>query len=98
MNLTKEARMRYLTIILGAGLLSAGLLVSSGEADAATPVPVLNRANVASLPVESVGYYYRRHYAYRHYYGYRPYYRPYAYRHRYYGYYGWRRPYYRWRY
>ena len=80
--------MRYLPLILGAGLLSAGLLAGTGQANAAMPALTLDRSVVADSPVEKV-YYYRRHY-----YGHRPYYhryyRPYygyGYRpHRYYGY------------
>jgi hypothetical protein len=96
--------MRYLHMILGAGLLlGAGLFVGSGPAAAAMP-GLLDRSAVADSPVEKVGYYYRRRG-----YGYRPYY-GYGYRRPYYGYrapyysYGYRRPYYgygygrRWRY
>ena len=85
--------MRYLHMILGAGLLlGAGLFVGSGPAAAAMP-GLLDRSAVADSPVEKVGYYYRRRgYGYRPYYGYgyrRPYY-GYAYRpYGYYGY-GWR--------
>ncbi|MGA7373003.1 MAG: hypothetical protein WBQ20_16090 [Methyloceanibacter sp.] len=88
--------MRYLPMILGAGLLSAGLLAGNGQAHAAMPALTLDRSAVADSPVEKV-YYYRRHY-----YGYRPYhrryYRPYGYYgygYRPYGYYGYGR---RWRY
>ena len=71
--------MRYLPMILGAGLLSAGLLAGNGQAHAAMPALTLDRSAVADSPVEKV-YYYRRHY-----YGYRPYHRRY---YRPYGYYG----------
>ena len=73
--------MRYLPMILGAGLLSAGLLAGSGQANAAMPALTLDRPAVADSSVDKVGYYYRR----RHY-GYRPYYRPYGYYRPYYGY------------
>ena len=88
--------MRYLSMILGAGLLSAGLLLGSGPAQAAMPMLALDRSAAADTAVEKV-YYYRR-YARRHYrrnydgynYGYyhRPYYgyghrRHYGYRYRY---------------
>jgi len=95
-----EALMRYLSMILGAGLLSAGLLLGSGPAQAAMPMLALDRSAAADTAVEKV-YYYRR-YARRHYrrnyYGYN-----YGYYHRpYYGYgygYGYRRHYgYRYRY
>ena len=88
--------MRYLSMILGAGLLSAGLLLGSGPAQAAMPMLALDRSAAADTAVEKV-YYYRR-YARRHYrrnyYGYN-----YGYYHRpYYGY-GYRRHYgYRYRY
>jgi hypothetical protein len=91
-----EALMRYLSMILGAGLLSAGLLLGSGPAQAAMPMLALDRSAAADTAVEKV-YYYRR-YARRHYrrnyYGYN-----YGYYHRpYYGY-GHRRHYgYRYRY
>jgi len=91
-----EALMRYLSMILGAGLLSAGILLGSGPAQAAMPVLALDRSAAADTAVEKV-YYYRR-YARRHYrrnyYGYN-----YGYYHRpYYGY-GHRRHYgYRYRY
>jgi hypothetical protein len=75
--------MRYLPMILGAGLLSAGLFAGSGQADAAMPAITLDRSAVTDSPVAMVGYYYRRHY-----YGHRRYYRPYGY-----GYYGYHRPY-----
>jgi hypothetical protein len=90
--------MRYLAMILGAGLLlSVGLLAGSGPAHAAMPTLALDRSAVADTAVEKVQYYRRharRHYR-RGYYGYgwrRPYYGD--------GYYGGRRPYYgrRWRY
>jgi len=83
-------------MILGAGLLSAGLLLGSGPAQAAMPMLALDRSAAADTAVEKV-YYYRR-YARRHYrrnyYGYN-----YGYYHRpYYGY-GHRRHYgYRYRY
>ena len=95
--------MRYLPMILGAGLLlSVGLLAGSGPAHAAMPTLALDRSAVADTAVEKVAYYHR--YARRHYrrgyrrgyygysYGYRPYY-GYGYRHYGYGYrrgYGWR--------
>ena len=88
--------MRYLSMILGAGLLSAGLLLGSGPAQAAMPMLALDHSAAADTAVEKV-YYYRR-YARRHYrrnyYGYN-----YGYYHRpYYGY-GHRRHYgYRYRY
>ena len=70
--------MRYLPMILGAGLLSAVLLADSGRAaDAAMPTLTLDRSAVAEQSNEKVGYYYHRRY--RPYYGYRPYYRPYGY-------------------
>ena len=77
--------MRYLSMILGAGLLSAGLLLGSGPAQAAMPMLALDRSAAADTAVEKV-YYYRR-YARRHY------------RRNYYGYgynynYGYHRPYY----
>ena len=88
-----DKSMRYLPMVLGAGLLSAGLLAGSCPA-AAMPTLALDRSAVADTSVEKAGYYYRR--------GYRPYY-GYGYRRPYYGY-GYRRPYYgygygrRWRY
>ena len=78
--------MRYFTIIVAAGLLSAGLLAGSGPAHA-MPTLALDRSAMADTLVEKAGYYYRRRY-----YGYRPYY-GYGYRRPYYGY-GYRRPYY----
>ena len=95
--------MRYLPMIVAAGLLSAGLLAGSGAAHA-MPTLAFDRSAVADPLVEKAGYYYRRRYGYRPYYGYgyRPYY-GYGYRRPYYGY-GYRRPYYgygygrRWRY
>ena len=74
--------MRYLPMILGAGLLmSVGLLAGSGPAHATMPTLALDRSAVADTTVEKV-YYYRR-YARRHY------------RRNYYGYnYGYHRPYY----
>ena len=99
--------MRYLPMILGAGiLLSIGLLAGSGPAHAAMPTLALDRSAVADTAVEKVAYYHRyarRHYR-RNYYGYgynynygyhRPYY-GYGYRRSYSGYgYGYGR---RWRY
>jgi hypothetical protein len=88
--------MRYFPMILAAGLLSAGLLASSGPAHSAMPTLALDRSAVADTLLEKAGYYYRRRYYRPYSYGYRPY-RPY------YGY-GYRRPYYgygygrRWRY
>jgi hypothetical protein len=90
--------MRYLQMILAAGLLSTGLVATSSRpADAAMPTLALDRSAIADTLLEKAGYYYRRRY-YRPYgYGYRPYYKPYGY-YRPYGY----RPYYgygrRWRY
>ena len=87
--------MRYLPMIVAAGLLSAGLLAGSGPANA-VPTLAFDRSAVADTLVEKAGYYYRRRYGYRPYYGY-------GYRRPYYGY-GYRRPYYgygygrRWRY
>ena len=80
--------MRYLSMILGAGLLlSVGLLSGSGPAHAAMPALEMDSAAVATTLIEKAGYYYRRrHYGYRH--GYRPYY---GYGYRNYGY-GYRRP------
>ena len=77
--------MRYLPMILGAALLSAGLFAGSGPAQAAMPMLALDRSAAADTAVEKV-YYYRR-YARRHY------------RRNYYGYgynynYGYHRPYY----
>ena len=74
--------MRYLPMILAAGLMSAGLIATSSRpADAAMPTLTLDRSAVADTLVEKAGYYYRR----RHY-GYRPYYGGYGYRRPYYGY------------
>jgi hypothetical protein len=96
--------MRYFPMILAAGLLSAGLLASSGPAHSAMPTLALDRSAVADTQVKKVAYYHRyarRHYrrGYRRgYYGY-----GYGYHRPYYGY-GYRRPYYgygygrRWRY
>ena len=95
--------MRYLSMIVGASLLSVGLLAGSGPAHAAMPTLTLDRSAVADTAVEKAAYYHRyarRHYR-RNYYGYgynygyhRPYY-GYGYR-RNYGYnYGYGR---RWRY
>jgi hypothetical protein len=47
--------MRYLPLIWGAGLLSAGLLVGSGQANAAMPT-LTDRAAVAGSAAEKVGY------------------------------------------
>ena len=90
-------------LIVGASLLSVGLLAGSGPAHAAMPTLTLNCSAVAHRAVEKAAYYHRyarRHYR-RNYYGYgynygyhRPYY-GYGY-HRNYGYnYGYGR---RWRY
>ena len=57
--------MRYLPMILSAGLLSVGLLAGSGPAQAAMPMLALDRSAAADTAVEKV-YYYRR-YARRHY-------------------------------
>ena len=57
--------MRYLPMILGAALLSAGLFAGSGPAQAAMPMLALDRSAAADTAVEKV-YYYRR-YARRHY-------------------------------
>ena len=70
--------MRHLPIIVGAALLSAGLLAEPSRADAAMPALSLDRPDAVSSALEKVGYYGRR------WYGYRPYYRPYS---RPYGYY-----------
>ena len=67
--------MRYLPMILGAALVSVGLLTVSGQAHAAMPVLSPDRSAVADSPVEKAGYYYRR-YGYYPYGYYRPYYRP----------------------
>ena len=75
--------MRYLSMILCAGLLSAGLFAGSGPAHATMPTISLDRSVVADTAVVKV-YYYNR-YARRHY------------RRNYYGYgynYGYHRPYY----
>jgi hypothetical protein len=96
--------MRYLPMMLSAGLLSVALLAGSGPAHATMPTLAFDRSAVADTAVEKV-YYYRR-YARRHYrrnyygYGYN-----YSYHRPYYGY-GYRRHYYgsnygygrRWRY
>jgi hypothetical protein len=87
--------MRHLPIIVGAALLSAGLLAPSTRADAAMPALSLDRTDAATSSLEKVGYYGRRWYGHR---PYRPYYRPYGYYRPYYrpyyGYgYGWGRPY-----
>ena len=50
--------MRYLPMILGAGLLSAGLLASSGPAHSAMPTLALDRSAVADTLIEKAGYYY----------------------------------------
>ena len=47
--------MRYVPLILGAGLLSAGLLAGSGRADAAMPTLTLDRSAVAGQSNEKVG-------------------------------------------
>jgi len=87
--------MRYLPIIVGAALLSAGLLASSSRADAAMPALSFDHPDAVSSALEKVGYYGRRWYGYRPYH--RPYYRPYGYYRPYYrpyGYgYGYGRPY-----
>jgi len=87
--------MRHLPIIVGAALLSAGLLAPSSQADAAMPALSLDRPDAVSSALEKVGYYGRRWYGYRPYY--QPYYRPYGYYRPYYrpyGYgYGYGRPY-----
>ena len=89
--------MRYLPMILGAGiLLSIGLLAGSGPAHAAMPTLALDRSAVADTAVEKVAYYHRyarRHYR-RNYYGYGYNYN-YGYHRPYYGY-GYRRPYRLW--
>jgi hypothetical protein len=95
--------MRYLPMMLGAGLLlSVGLLAGSGPAHAAMPTLALDRSAVADTAVEKVAYYHRharRSYR-RGYYGHGY---SYGYQRPYYGY-GYRRPYYgygygrRWRY
>lgn len=88
--------MRYLPMMVGLGLLSAGWLAGPGQANAAMPALTADRSAVTESTVDKVGYYYRRRY-----YGYRPYYgrrynRPYGYYgHRPYRYYGYGR---RWRY
>jgi hypothetical protein len=92
--------MRYFSMIVAAGLLSAGLVAGSGAVHSAMPTLALDRFAVADTAVEKVAYYHRyarRHYR-RGYYGY-----GYNYHRPYYGY-GYRRPYYgygygrRWRY
>ena len=85
--------MRYLPMILGAGiLLSIGLLAGSGPAHAAMPTLALDRSAVADTAVEKVAYYHRPYYGYGYH---RPYY-GYGYRRPYSGYgYGYGR---RWRY
>ena len=50
--------MRYLPMILGAGLLSAGLLASSGPAHSAMPTLALDRSTVADTLIEKAGYYF----------------------------------------
>ena len=56
--------MRYLPMMLGAGLLlSVGLLAGSGPAHAAMPTLALDRSAVADTAVEKAGYYYRRPYS-----------------------------------
>jgi hypothetical protein len=47
--------MRYLPMILGAGLLSAGLLASSGPAHSAMPTLALDRSTVADTLIEKAG-------------------------------------------
>jgi hypothetical protein len=91
--------MRHLPIIVGAALLSAGLLAGSSRADAAMPALSIDRPDAVSSALEKVGYYYRRRWYGRPYY-HRPYYRPYGYYRPYYRpYYGygygyrWGRPY-----
>src|SRR6476619_6732086 len=92
LNLTRRCEMRYLPMIVGAGLLlSAGLLAGSDPAHAAMPTLALDRSAVANTAVEKVAYYHRyarRHYR-RNYYGYGY---NYGYHRPYYGY-GYRRPY-----
>ena len=56
--------MRYLPMIVAAGLLSAGLLAGSGPANA-VPTLAFDRSAVADTLVEKAGYYYRRRYGYR---------------------------------
>ena len=97
--------MRYLPMILGAGLLlSVGLLAGSGPAHAAMPTLALDRSAVADTAVEKAAYRHHRRYASRSYRrGYYGHGYGYGYRRPYYGY-GYRRPYYgygygrRWRY
>ena len=97
--------MRYLPMILGAGLLlSVGLLAGSGPAHAAMPTLALDRSAVADTAVEKAAYrHYRRHARRSYRRGYYGHGYGYGYRRPYYGY-GYRRPYYgygygrRWRY
>ena len=81
--------MRYLSILVGVGLLSAGLFAGSGPAHAAMPTLALDRSAAADTAVEKA-YYYRRTYRrgyYGHGYGYRTPYYGYGYRRNYgYGY------------
>ena len=46
--------MRYLSMIVGASLLSVGLLAGSGPAHAAMPTLALDRSAVADTAVEKV--------------------------------------------
>ena len=85
--------MRHLPIVVGAAMLSAGLLAGAGRADAAMPTLSLDRPDATTAALEKVGYYYRRRWYGGPYGYYRPYYRPYGYYRPYYGWYGWRRPY-----
>jgi hypothetical protein len=96
--------MRYLPMMLGAGLLlSVGLLAGSGPAHTAMPKLPLDRSAVADTAVEKAGYYYRRHARRSYRRGYYGHGYSYGYQRPYYGY-GYRRPYYgygygrRWRY
>ena|SRR3546814_106152 len=97
--------MRYLPMILGAGLLlSVGLLAGYGPAHAAMPTLALDRSAVADTAVEKAAYRHHRRYARRSYRrGYYGHGYSYGYQRPYYGY-GYRRPYYgygygrRWRY
>ena len=52
--------MRYFPMIVAAGLLSAGLVASSGAAHSAMPTLALDRPAVADTLIEKAGYYYRR--------------------------------------
>ena len=51
--------MRYLSMILGAGLLLSAL-ASSGPAHSAMPTLALDRSAVVDTLIEKAGYYYRR--------------------------------------